>query len=250
MHLDHDDEASATARDDGGRTKRRMGGDGDCRVALALRPQLLSACLLEQSGLVELALTELDRLVLCADRTDPAEAATHATHCEDLGAVAIADRLLRWAVRTNLSRVPSDAPEWLELAKHCLETQQVHCANAVLSELAPHISLSPTIQELHRVFELQVGVAPSAACSLLRDADSGVCGVLVYLGASAVEWRAGNVESAARILEHGIEQSPHAVSHLDLLLMCQSCPMSFARCISLFSPTSACRCVPYSVFAC
>jgi hypothetical protein len=141
--------------------------------------------------------------------------------------------------------------DWSSPSTARLETQQVHCANAVPSELAPSTSLSLTIQELYRVFELQVrllSLLVSAVCSYSS-------------GASAIEWCAGNVESAARIVEHGIEQSPHAVSHLDLLLCANHAPfhsrlygstsldLSFS--FSLFSRSaSAYRCVPYSVLAC
>eukprot|EP00035_Acanthoeca_spectabilis_P002070 m.84850 g.84850 ORF g.84850 m.84850 type:complete len:475 (-) comp11333_c0_seq1:1321-2745(-) len=172
------------------------------------RPQLMSACMLEQSGQPDLAVAEVHQLVSSGGQADSTEAAVHATQCEDRGAVVVADRLVRWGLRCNLFRVPSDAPDWVELAEHCIATRRLHCANAVLSELAQHAVLSPTVCGVYERFEIEVGATPSPPADAPRMSDSD--GVLVYLGASAVEWRAENVEKSAAILEHGIEQYPHA----------------------------------------
>lgn len=194
------------------------------------RPQLMSACMLEQSGQPDLAVAEVHQLVSSGGQAESTEAAVHATQCEDRGAVVVADRLVRWGLRCNLFRVPSDAPDWVELAEHCIATRRLHCANAVLSELAQHTVLSPTVCGVYERFEIEVGATPSPPADAPRMSDSD--GVLVYLGASAVEWRAENVEKSAAILEHGIEQYPHAVrcSVMDgSLELCSDCGLCRCR---------------------
>ena len=210
-----------------------------------IRPELLSLCLLEQSGLSEHAVAELDTLVARAGHADASAMGWHAVSCEALGAVAVADRLVRWAVNASLSRAPSDATDWVVLAEECVRSLRPHCANAILSELVPRACLSRTVRELQRSFELRFGgvreasisassaVAPlgggrhrdrsvdggSARGHAEDDDDDGAEGwehgrdadATVYLCSSSVEWHSGDPDGAKAILQAGLDENPQSV---------------------------------------
>eukprot|EP00038_Savillea_parva_P000476 m.96383 g.96383 ORF g.96383 m.96383 type:complete len:411 (+) comp10162_c0_seq2:264-1496(+) len=243
------------ALDESGCARRQQGHGRRCKrrmYSTKLGPQLLSVCLVEQNGFPDRAVDDLESVLSQADGLDAADAAAHAVQCEAVGAVAVASVVIHWAVRRSVTRVPSDAAEWVDLCAQCLVGGHLHCAHAILSELAPLAALSPTVHALREQFDRQAGGAMEEGDGRMVD-DEGGCGdgcsmalrsphahssgsgagvdsncvnatplsaapevgmddpgVLVCLGASAVEWRAGNVETAARILEDEIGRDPHA----------------------------------------